>query len=85
MVYERGLLELDGPSTRGADRVARMHIEGVPTIRDHIDAVLDEGSFMEMQPLYGRNLTTGLGRLDGFTVGVVRVARSRDRVHGPPT
>ncbi|MGY9073331.1 MAG: hypothetical protein ACKVHU_10350 [Acidimicrobiales bacterium] len=32
----------------GADRVARMHIEGVPTIRDHIDAVLDEGSFREL-------------------------------------
>jgi acetyl-CoA carboxylase carboxyltransferase component len=34
-------------------------------------ALLDEGSFFELQPLYARNLTAGLGRLDGFTVGIV--------------
>jgi methylmalonyl-CoA decarboxylase subunit alpha len=33
--------------------------------------LLDDGSFFELQPLYARSLTTGLGRLDGFTVGVV--------------
>lgn len=34
-------------------------------------ALSDDGSFFELQPLYARNLTTGLGRLDGFTVGYV--------------
>jgi acetyl-CoA carboxylase carboxyltransferase component len=34
-------------------------------------ALLDDDSFLELQPLYARNLTTGLGRLDGFTVGVI--------------
>jgi acetyl-CoA carboxylase carboxyltransferase component len=34
-------------------------------------ALLDEGSFFELQPLYARNLTAGLGRLDGFAVGIV--------------
>jgi len=34
-------------------------------------ALLDPGTFMELQPGYARNLTTGLGRLDGFSVGIV--------------
>ena len=34
-------------------------------------SLLDDGSFLELQPLYGRNLTAGLGRLDGFSVGVI--------------
>lgn len=33
--------------------------------------LLDEGSFFELQPLYARNITVGLGRLDGFSVGVI--------------
>ncbi len=33
--------------------------------------LLDDDSFFELQPLYARNLTAGLGRLDGFTVGVI--------------
>lgn len=40
-------------------------------MRRFCSALLDEGSFFELQPLYARNLTTGLGRLDGFPVGVV--------------
>ncbi len=34
-------------------------------------ALLDPGTFMELQPGYARNLTTGLGRLDGFSIGVI--------------
>ena len=34
-------------------------------------ALLDPESFMELQPGYARNLTAGLGRLDGFSVGVI--------------
>ncbi len=40
-------------------------------MRRFCQALLDPGSFFELQPLYARNLTTGLGRLDGFSVGVV--------------
>jgi len=34
-------------------------------------ALCDPGSFMELQPGYARNLTTGLGKLDGFSVGII--------------
>ena len=32
----------------GEDRVSRMREEGTPTIRNHIAALLDEGSFREL-------------------------------------
>ena len=34
-------------------------------------AVVDEGSFFEIAPLYGRARVTGLARVDGFPVGVM--------------
>lgn len=40
-------------------------------MRRFSSALLDPGTFMELQPGYARNLTTGLGRLDGFSVGVI--------------
>ncbi len=36
-----------------------------------IRAVVDEGSFFEIAPLYGRARVTGLARIDGFPVGVM--------------
>lgn len=36
-----------------------------------IDAVLDRGSFFEIAPFYGRARITGLGRLNGYPVGVM--------------
>jgi len=36
-----------------------------------IDAVVDEGSFFELKPLWARELVIGFARLDGRTVGVV--------------
>ena len=33
--------------------------------------LLDEDSFFELRPLYARSLVTGLGRLDGWPVGVI--------------
>lgn len=33
--------------------------------------LLDQDSFFELQPRFARNLTTGLGRLDGWPVGVI--------------
>jgi propionyl-CoA carboxylase beta chain len=36
-----------------------------------IEAVLDDGEFLEVMPLYARNIVVGLGRVDGRSVGVV--------------
>jgi propionyl-CoA carboxylase beta chain len=36
-----------------------------------IRKVLDEGEFFEVQPMHGRNILTGFGRIEGRTVGVV--------------
>jgi acetyl-CoA carboxylase carboxyltransferase component len=36
-----------------------------------VDAVLDRGSFFEIAPFYGRARITGLGRLNGYPVGVM--------------
>jgi acetyl-CoA carboxylase carboxyltransferase component len=36
-----------------------------------VEAVLDRGSFFEIAPFYGRARITGLGRLDGYPVGVM--------------
>ena len=40
-------------------------------MRKFCDLLLDSTSFFELQPKFARNLTTGLGRLDGWPVGVV--------------
>ena len=40
-------------------------------MRDVVDMVFDEGSFLEVQPYYARNAVVGFARLDGFSVGVV--------------
>jgi propionyl-CoA carboxylase beta chain len=36
-----------------------------------IEAVLDEGEFLEVMPLFAQNLITGFGRVEGHPVGVV--------------
>jgi propionyl-CoA carboxylase beta subunit len=36
-----------------------------------VDALVDEGSFFELKPLFARELIIGFGRLDGETVGIV--------------
>jgi acetyl-CoA carboxylase carboxyltransferase component len=36
-----------------------------------VDALVDEGSFFEIKPLYAKELIVGFGRLAGETVGVV--------------
>ncbi|MGL5816030.1 MAG: acyl-CoA carboxylase subunit beta [Phycicoccus sp.] len=40
-------------------------------IRVAIEAVLDDGEFLEVQPLFAPNITTGFGRVEGRSVGVV--------------
>ena len=40
-------------------------------IRDAISEIVDEGSFMEVQPDYAENMVVGFGRLAGQSVGIV--------------
>jgi len=40
-------------------------------MRRYVSGLLDEGSFLEVQALWARELVVGLGRLDGSVVGVV--------------
>jgi propionyl-CoA carboxylase beta chain len=36
-----------------------------------VEAVLDEGEFLEVMPIYAPNIVTGFGRVEGHSVGVV--------------
>jgi len=36
-----------------------------------IDAVVDDGIFLEVQPFWARNIVVGFARLDGFPIGLV--------------
>ena len=40
-------------------------------IREAITRVLDEGEFLEVQPLFAPNIVIGFGRVEGHSVGVV--------------
>ncbi|WP_122262386.1 acyl-CoA carboxylase subunit beta [Ornithinimicrobium cerasi] len=40
-------------------------------IRTAVEAVLDDGEFLEVQPLFAPNITVGFGRVEGRSVGVV--------------
>ncbi len=40
-------------------------------MKELIVKVVDEGEFFELQPTYAANIVTGLGRMDGRTVGIV--------------
>jgi propionyl-CoA carboxylase beta chain len=40
-------------------------------MRDVIEAVVDDGSFLELQPAWAANIIIGFARLDGRSVGVV--------------
>src|SRR6185369_17633152 len=36
-----------------------------------VEAVVDEGEFLEVMPLYAQNIVVGFGRVEGAPVGVV--------------
>ena len=40
-------------------------------MKDVIDAVVDNGDFLEVQPNNAQNIVVGFGRMDGHTVGIV--------------
>jgi acetyl-CoA carboxylase carboxyltransferase component len=67
-----------GPREDDAQRRDPWLIEAIPRdprktykMRRIVEAVVDRGSFFEMQPLYGRAVITGLARLDGWPVAVM--------------
>ncbi len=62
------------PVDRNCDRAASI-VPARPNasydIRVVVDDVLDHDTFIELRPDHAANLVTGLGRLDGRTVGVI--------------
>ncbi len=67
-----------GPTHDPDDRRDERLAEAVPhnprrpfDARAIVRAVVDEGSFFEIAPLYGRARITGLARIDGYPVGVM--------------
>jgi acetyl-CoA carboxylase carboxyltransferase component len=40
-------------------------------VRDVIEGIIDDGEFYEVHEHYAGNIVVGLGRLDGYTVGIV--------------
>src|SRR5689334_7911896 len=40
-------------------------------MKDVITAVVDDGSFLELQPRHAENIVTGFARLGGYSVGIV--------------
>jgi acetyl-CoA carboxylase carboxyltransferase component len=74
---------IDGLPPRGpqADDPARREpalIDAIPRdirkpykMRAIVEAVVDQGSFFEMTPLYGRSIVTGFARLDGWPVALL--------------
>ena len=67
-----------GPQTDDRERREEWLSDAVPRdirkpykMRAIVEAVVDRGSFFEIQPLYGRAIITGLARLDGWPVAVL--------------
>lgn len=61
----------DDPSRREEELISAIprNKRKVYNARAIIDAVLDQGSFFEITPHYGRARIVGLGRMDGYSVG----------------
>ncbi|MBT6277422.1 MAG: hypothetical protein HOI95_25230 [Chromatiales bacterium] len=58
------------PDQRLADFVPEQRRRGYD-MRRFCARLLDPSSFFQLQPQFARNLTTGLGRLDGWPVGII--------------
>ena len=68
----------DPPAYRASPPAARLHAGLVPEeeqraydVHALVDGLVDDGSFMELKPLFAPEVVTGLGLLDGRPVGVV--------------
>jgi len=59
------------PARRFADDLVPGQESAGYDIRTVIEAIVDEGSFFEVKPLFAPELVTGLGLLDGEVIGIV--------------
>ncbi len=61
--------------TTDADRVLDTVIPDSPNqpydIKTVIEHIVDDGDFLEVQPLYAPNIVVGLGRIEGRSVGII--------------
>lgn len=65
---KRREVELGG----GQDRIDRQHDRGKQTARERIDQLLDEGSFVELNPfMKSRNTDFGMDKVESHGEGVV--------------
>ena len=66
---------LDTPAGIGEDDGDELDVPGSPDlpydVRTVVEQVLDDGEFLEIQPLFAPNLVIGFGRVEGRPVGVV--------------
>ena len=67
-----------GPQTDDPARRTEWLLEAIPRdvrkpykMRAIVEAVVDQDSFFEIAPLYGRSIVTGLARLDGWPVALM--------------
>jgi acetyl-CoA carboxylase carboxyltransferase component len=58
-------------SPEGIDAVVPEEPNAGYDVRDVIDRVVDEGSFLELQPEYGQEIVTAYARIDGRPIGIV--------------
>ncbi len=63
----------DEPSrqTDQIERIIPKDPQKVYDVRGVIEAIVDDGEFLEVQPNFAQNAVVGFGRMDGVTVGVV--------------
>ena len=60
----------NGPDSGLASLVPDRRTRGYD-MRKVVERICDEDSFFEVQPLFARNVTAGLARLNGFAIGIV--------------
>jgi len=59
------------PAARPIAEVVPVEDRRAYDMHDVIDAIVDEGTFFELKPLWARELVVGFARLDGIPVGLV--------------
>ena len=70
-VYEVDADEEVGPDDEALNTLVPDSANVPYDIKTAIEAVLDDGDFLEVQPLFAPNIVIGYGRVEGRTVGIV--------------
>jgi propionyl-CoA carboxylase beta chain len=60
-----------GPSDRALDSIIPDDANKPYDIRTVVEAILDEGDFLEVHSLFAPNILVGFGRIDGASVGII--------------